>query len=538
MALLLTILLIFFFTYCVFFLIFIGDVYLFSFKNTFREYDAETIKNELLSGLTTSLALMPECIAFAIVAHLSPLVGLYTAAIICLLASLLGGRPGLISGAAGSVAVVSVALVVNYGVEYLFLAVILMGVIQILVGVFKLAKFIRLVPQPVVYGFLNGLAIIIFTSQFNQFKTVSGAWLSGTPLVFMLILVAISAGIMYFLPRVTNKIPSGLVAIIVVSAINLIFALNTKTIGDIASISQGLAPFHIPMVPITFESLAIVLPYAILMAAVGLIETLLTVNVVDEMTDTRGRANRESIGQGIANTVCGFFQGMGGCAMVGQTMVNLESRGRKRLSGIIAGIAIFIMILFGSSIINIIPMAALVGVMFIVAINTFKWSSLRALKHVPRVDQVVMIIVTIITVVLNNLAIAVLIGVVISALSFAWEASKRIMVIPSFDDKNNVQYYEIRGPLFFGSSENFKNAFDYDTNADTVVINFLLSRILDQSALVAIDEVSKRYRDNGIKVLLSHLSSDCHELLDGANEFVDVDILENPYYRIPSNELD
>lgn len=504
----------------------------------FKEYNVLTIKDELLAGITTSLALMPECIAFAIVAHLSPLVGLYTAAIICIITSLLGGRPGMISGAAGSVAVVSVALVVNYGVEYLFLAVILMGIIQILVGVFKLAKFIRLVPQPVIYGFLNGLAIIIFLSQFNQFKTSSGAWLSGTPLLIMIGLVVISAGIMYALPKFTKKVPSGLVAIIMVTVINLVFMLNTKTIGDIASISQGLPAFHIPMVPLTFEALMIVLPYAILMASVGLIETLLTLNVVDEMTNSRGRANRESIAQGIANTFCGFFQGMGGCAMVGQTMVNLESGGLKYLSGLVAGIVILLIIMFGSVIVDIIPLAALVGVMFIVAFNTFKWSSLRMLKHVPRVDQAVMIIVTVITVVFNNLAIAVLIGVIISALNLAWESSKRVSVVPSFDMTNNVQYYEIRGPLFFASSGNFKESFDYDLNVDAVVINFLNSRIVDQSAIIAIDEVSGRYRDNGVKVLLSHLSADCHELLDGANEFIDVDILENPYYRIPSNELD
>lgn len=504
----------------------------------FKEYDALTIKNELLAGLTTSLALMPECISFAIVAHLTPLMGLYTAVIICIITSLIGGRPGMISGAAGSVAVVSVALVVNYGVEYLFLAVILMGFIQILVGIFKLAKFIRLVPQPVIYGFLNGLAIIIFLSQFNQFKTSTGAWLTGMPLILMIILVGISAGIMYFLPKVTKKVPSGLIAILAVTVINFVFMLNTKTIGDIASISQGLPAFHIPMVPLTLDSLIIVLPYAILMAAVGLIETLLTVNVVDEMTNTRGRANRESIAQGIANTVCGLFQGMGGCAMVGQTMVNLESGGIKRLSGIVAGVVILLILLFGSSVIDIIPMAALVGLMFVVAINTFKWSSLRMLKHVPRVDQAVMVIVTIITVVLNNLAIAVLVGVVISALNMAWESSKRVNVIASFDRENNVQYYEIRGPLFFASSTNFKESFNYDLDVDTVVINFLNSRIVDQSAIIAIDEVSKRYRDNGVKVLLSHLSSDCHELLDEANEFIDVDILENPYYRIPSNELD
>lgn len=504
----------------------------------FKEYDALTIKNELLAGLTTSLALMPECISFAIVAHLTPLMGLYTAVIICIITSLIGGRPGMISGAAGSVAVVSVALVINYGVEYLFLAVILMGFIQILVGIFKLAKFIRLVPQPVIYGFLNGLAIIIFLSQFNQFKTSTGAWLTGMPLILMIILVGISAGIMYFLPKVTKKVPSGLIAILSVTVINFVFMLNTKTIGDIASISQGLPAFHIPMVPLTLDSLIIVLPYAILMAAVGLIETLLTVNVVDEMTNTRGRANHESIAQGIANTVCGLFQGMGGCAMVGQTMVNLESGGIKRLSGLVAGVVILLILLFGSSVIDIIPMAALVGLMFVVAINTFKWSSFRMLKHVPRVDQAVMVIVTIITVVLNNLAIAVLVGVVISALNMAWESSKRVNVIPSFDRENNVQYYEIRGPLFFASSTNFKESFNYDLDVDTVVINFLNSRIVDQSAIIAIDEVSKRYRDNGVKVLLSHLSSDCHELLDEANEFIDVDILENPYYRIPSNELD
>lgn len=511
---------------------------MFNFKESFRDYNVSTIKNELLAGMTTSLALMPECIAFAIVANLTPLVGLYTAAIICLITAFLGGRPGMVSGAAGSIAVVSVALVVSHGVEYLFLAVLLMGIIQILVGVFKLAKFIRLVPQPVIYGFLNGLAIIIFLSQFEQFKTASGAWLTGTPLILMVVLVAISAGIMYFLPKITNKIPGGLVAILVVSLINLVFMLNTKTIGDIASISAGLPAFHIPVAPLTLETLTIVLPYAILMAAVALIETLLTVNVVDEMTNTRGRANRESVAQGIANTVCGFFQGMGGCAMVGQTMVNLESGGRRRLSAIVAGFIVLLIILFGSAVIDVIPVAALVGVMFIVAFNTFKWSSLKMIKHVPRVDQAVMVIVTVITVVFNNLAIAVLVGVVISALNMAWQASKRVSVVSSFDEENNVQYYEVRGPLFFASSTNFKESFDFNLNVDTVVINFLNSRIVDQSAIVAIDEVSQRYRDNGIKVLLSHLSSDCMELLDEANDFMDVDILKNPYYRIPSDELD
>ncbi len=498
----------------------------------------DNAKLEILSGLTVSLALMPECIAFAIVAHLSPLVGLYTAAIICLITAILGGRPAMISGAAGSVAVVSVGLIVTHGVEYLYLAVILMGIIQILVGVFKLAKFIRLVPQPVIYGFLNGLAIIIFTSQFTQFRTSTGAWLSGMPLVIMIVLVVLSMLIMYILPRYTKKVPSALVSIIVVSIISFVFGLHTKTIGDIASIGAGLPSFHIPMVPISLESISIVLPYAILMASVGLIETLLTLNVVDEMTNTRGRANKESIGQGIANSVCGLFQGMGGCAMIGQTMINLESGGRNRLSGITAGLFIFFIIIYGSRLVDLIPMAALVGIMFMVAINTFKWSSLRMLNHVPRADMFVMIIVTVITVVLNNLAIAVLIGVVISALNFAWQGAKRVGCVESFDEENNVKYYEIKGPIFFASTANFKEIFNYNLDVDTVVIDFRQSRLTDQSAIIAVDEVTKRYQNNGVDVLLSHLSSDCRELLDENSKFIDVDILENPYYRVPSDELD
>ncbi len=503
-----------------------------------KGYNLITVKDELLSGLTTSFALMPECIAFAIVAHLDPLVGIYTAAMICLITAVLGGRPAMISGAAGSVAVVSVALVVTYGVEYLYLAVILMGIIQIIVGLLKLPKFIRLVPQSVVYGFLNGLAIIIFISQFNQFKLANGQWISGMPLIIMIALVAVSMLIMYILPRFTKKVPSALISIIVTTLITLLLGLKTKSIGDIASVSAGLPAFHIPMVPITLESIMIVLPYAVLMAAVGLIETLLTLNVVDEITETRGKANRESIGQGIANTFCGFFQGMGGCAMIGQTMVNLESGGRRRLSGITAGIVLILLILYGSSLINLIPVAALVGIMFIVAFNTFKWSSLKMLKHAPEIDRIVMIVVTIITVVLNNLAIAVLIGVVISALNVAWQASKRIQLVATFDRKNNVQYYEIRGPLFFGSTANFKQSFDFNIDAETVVINFLRSRVADHSAIIAIGEVVDKYSSKGIKVYLSHLSADCLELLNQNSEFVQVNVLDNPFYKVPSDELD
>lgn len=504
----------------------------------FDQFKGADIKLEMLSGLTVALALMPECIAFAIVAHVNPLTGLYTAAIICFITALIGGRPGLISGAAGSVAVVSVALVVSYGIEYLFLAAILMGIIEILIGVFKLAKFIRLVPKPVVYGFLNGLAIVIFLSQFEQLKTATGAWISGTPLVIMIAFIALSMTIVYFMPKITKKIPSALMAILGVSLISAVLGISTKTLGDIASISGGLPALHIPAVPLTLESFIIVLPYAILMAAVGLIETLLTVNVVDEMTNTRGKANHESIAQGIANAVCGFFQGMGGCAMVGQTMINLNSGARTRISGITGGIVIFLIILFAAPLVERIPIAALVGVMFMVAITTFEWASLHLLKNVPKVDQAVMIIVTVITVVLNNLAIAVIIGVAISAIAFAWEAAKRVQIIYSFDEKNNTEYYEVRGPLFFAGVTNFKDSFNYDTKADAVVINFLESRLVDQSALAAVNEVTKRFHQKGVKVLLSHLSEDCKELLKDVSEFVEVDILKDPYYRVPSDELD
>ncbi|WP_455645549.1 SulP family inorganic anion transporter [Methanosphaera sp.] len=363
--------------------------------------------------------------AFAIVAHLSPMVGLYTAAMICVITAFLGGRPGLISGAAGSVAIVSVSLIVSHGVEYLYLAVILMGVIEILVGLLKLTGVMRLISRPVIHGFLNGLAIIIFMSQLNQFKAVDGSWLTGSALSFMILLVAISAVVMYVTPRVTKKVPGGLVAIILVTLASFILKLDTRTIGDIANVSSGLPSFHIPMVSVTFESIMIVLPYAVIMASVGLIETLLTTNVLDEMTETPSDTNRESIAQGISNIFCGFFQGMGGCAMIGQTMVNYESGGRRKLSGVIAGFTILLIIVYGRSLIDVIPLASLVGIMFVVAFNTFEWSSIKTLRSVAPVDNLIMIIVTLITVLLNNLALAVLVGVIINFINQKVKENRR-----------------------------------------------------------------------------------------------------------------
>ena len=444
----------------------------------------------------------------------------------------------MISGAAGSVAIVVTALVVQHGVEYLFAAVVLMGLIQIVIGIFKLGKFIRLVPEAVIYGFLNGLAIVIAISQLNQFYTPSGGLIQGTPLMIMVGLVILAMAIIYFLPKFTKAVPSSLVAIIVVSLITIIFSIETKTVGDIASIAGGLPQFHIPMVPLNFETLKIIFPYSLIMALVGLIESLLTLNVVDEMTDSRGKPNQETIAQGIGNTICGLFGGMGGCAMIGQSIVNINSGGRMKLSGIVAAIALLLIILFGSSLVEIIPMAALVGVMFMVSINTFEWASFRMIKRVPKVDFIVMLIVTIITVLFNNLALAVIVGVIISAISFAWKTAKKVYSIDSYDKEHDVKYYEIQGPLFFASIMRFKELFNYHSDPDTVVIDFTNSKVLDHSAIEALNEVTAKYRNLNKKVLLSHLSPDCIHLLDNASEIMEVNYLEDPYYKIPSDVLD
>jgi SulP family sulfate permease len=385
------------------------------------------VKDEILAGLTTALALVPEVVAFALLAHISPLIGIGSAFVICLVTSVLGGRPGMISGAAGSVAVVIVSLVAQQGLEYLFLAVVLMGLIQIAVGLLRLGKFIRLVPQPVVYGFVNGLAIIIFMAQLEQFKVRDAAgaehWLSGPALLLMGGLVALTMVIVYFLPKLTKAVPASLVAIIVVSALVIGGGLPTKSVGDIASIAGGLPVPHLPQVPLSWHTLAVVLPYAIIMALVGLTESLLTLTVVDEVTDSRGRSNQDCVAQGLANVASGLTGGMGGCAMIGQTMVNLESRGRGRLSGVVAALALAGFVVAGSGLIERLPLAALVGVMFMVVIATFEWASLRILR---RTDVAVMLLVTAITAISQNLALAVLLGVVVSALAFAWENAQRI----------------------------------------------------------------------------------------------------------------
>ncbi|MCK9150691.1 SulP family inorganic anion transporter [Methanobacterium alcaliphilum] len=494
-------------------------------------------KTEILSGTTVALALIPEAIAFSIIAHLNPLVGLYSAFIIGLIVSLIGGRPGMISGATGAVAVVVVALVVQHGVEYLFAAVILMGLIQIVIGLLKLGKFIRLVPQAVMFGFLNGLAIIIFTSQLTQFQTLNGDWITGSALWIMLAFVGLSMAIIHFLPKISKIIPSSLAAILAVSAITIGLNIPTKTVGDMASISGGLPLFHIPMVPLNLETLGIILPYAIIMAMVGLIESLLTLNVIDEMTDTRGKVNKESFAQGIANTVCGFFGGMGGCAMIGQSIINVNSGGRNRISGAVAAIGLLVIVLAGASLVEQIPMAALVGVMFMVAIGTFEWASFRIIKKVPKTDVIVMIIVAAVTVIFHNLALAVIIGVIISALAFAWESALRIHAHTSVDE-NNVKHYEMVGPLFFGSITSFKEIFDYKNDPNEVIIDFSKSTVRDHSAIEALNHITGKYAKCGKKIHLKHLSEDCRMLLDNASEIIDVNHWEDPHYKIADDQLE
>ena len=491
-------------------------------------------KIEILAGLTVAMTMIPESLSFAILAGFPPLVGLYGAFIMGLVTAILGGRPGLVSGGAGATVIVLIALMNSHGLDYVFGAVAIAGVIQIIVGLLKLGKFIRLVPQPVMFGFVNGLAIIIFMSQLEQFKTVINGekeWLMGSPLFIMAGLVALTIAIIILLPKITKAVPASLVAILVVFAVVLVFNIDTKQVVDIASISGSLPPFHIPNIPFTLETLQIILPYGLIMAAVGLTEGLLTLNLVDEITGTKGNSNRECLAQGTANIANGFFFGMGGCPMIAQTLVNLSSGSRARLSGIVAALTILAIILFGAPVIELLPMAALTGVMIMVAIGTFEWASFKAFTKMPKHDIFVMLVVTLITVLLHNLALAVLIGVIISALVFAWESAKRIRARKYVDD-NGVKHYELFGPLFFGSTTAFSEKFDVEKDPNEIIIDFAESKITDMSAIDAVNKITERYAAIGKKVHLKHLSSDCIDLLKNAEAIIDVNIMEDPTYKV------
>ena len=491
-------------------------------------------KTEILAGLTVAMTMIPESLSFAILAGFPPLVGLYGAFIMGLITAIFGGRPGLISGGAGATVIVLIALMKSHGLDYVFGAIIIAGILQILVGIFKLGKFIRLVPQPVMYGFVNGLAVVIFMSQLEQFKTVVNgetSWLSGSPMLIMAGLVALTIGIVYIFPKITKAIPASLVAIMVVFAIVLVFGIETKQVKDIASVSGSLPPFHIPSIPLNWETLKIIFPYGLVMAAVGLTEGLLTLNLVDEITSSKGNSNRECLAQGTANIANGFFFGMGGCPMIAQTLVNLSAGSRARLSGIIGALTILVIILVGAPVIELLPMAALTGVMIMVAIGTFEWTSFKTFNKMPKSDIIVMLIVTLITIFMHNLALAVLIGVIISALVFAWENAKRIRA-RKYVDENGVKHYEIFGPLFFGSTTAFAEKFDIQNDPKEIIIDFAESRIADMSAIEAVNNITSKYAKEGKTVHLRHLSNDCITLLKNAEAIIDVNILEDPSYNV------
>ncbi len=493
------------------------------------------LKNELLAGLTVAMTMIPESLSFAILAGLSPLTGLYAAFMMGLVTAVLGGRPGMVSGGAGATIVVLIALIKSHGVEYLFSAIILGGLLQICVGVFKLGKFVRLIPQPVMYGFLNGLAVIIFMAQVEQFKIIdangNAEWMQGLQFYIMAGLTILTVAVVYFFPKITKIVPASLVAILVIFGLVSGLGIKTKTVADIASVSGSLPSFHIPSVPFSLETLQIVFPYALVMAGVGLIESLLTLSMVDEITNTKGNANKESVAQGLANITNGFFGGMGGCAMVAQTLVNLNAGSRARISGIIASVTILIIILVGAPFIEKIPMAALVGVMMMVAISTFQWVSVRVANKMPKSDVFVGITVALITIVLHNLALAVLVGVIISALVFAWDNAKRIRAKKSVDE-NGVKHYEIYGPLFFGSVTAFVEKFDPENDPENVVVDFKESRIVDMSAIDALNKLSKKYAQQNKKLQLKHLSEDCRRMLKNAEAVIEVNIQDDPTYKV------
>ncbi len=507
-------------------------------------------KTEILSGLTVALALVPEAVAFAIIADLSPITGLYAAFVMGLITSVFGGRPGMISGATGAVAVVIVALSKTHGVEYIFACVVLAGLFQMAAGLLKLGKLMRLVPHPAIYGFVNGLAIVIFMSQIVQFQTpalgpdglvmVDGAgervmkWMESGDLLVFSGLAALAMLVIWGLPKLTKVVPAALVAILGVWGIVVAFGIDTTSVGDMAGpagISGGFPPFHLPDVPYTWETFMIILPYAAIVAGVGLIESLLTLNIIDEITETRGQGNREAVAQGAANFLSGLFSGMGGCAMIGQSLINISAGARARLSGIVASLLLLSFIMFGSSLIELVPMAALTGLMIMVAIGTFEWASLRTINKVPKADVIVMILVTLVTVFLHNLALAVIVGVIISALVFAYESAKRIRARKLLD-ADGVKHYEIYGPLFFASVSAFNDKFDVLGDPDRIVIDFTESRVVDMSAIEALHRITERYERAGKHVEITNLSQDCRRLMDDAEKIHGVNVVTERRGRV------
>ncbi|NPA71668.1 MAG: SulP family inorganic anion transporter [Gammaproteobacteria bacterium] len=518
-----------------------------------QPFQWQTYKNDTLSGITVALALVPEAVAFAFVAGVHPLVGLYAAIIVGMITAVFGGRPGMITAAAGSLAVVMMHLVMEHGASFLFLAVIMMGVFQIFIGIMKWGRFIRMVPSSVMLGFVNGLALIILVAQFTQFKDVDGEWLTGTSLNIMLMIIAATLAIIYLLPKITKAVPSALAAIVLVSLAVIFFDINAVTVGDKASVSgtleslvygdgveggfQGLSWFTtLPEGFWSLETLWIVLPYAIILTIIGSVESLLTMTLIDDITNTRGQANKECIALGAANCTAGAFGTMGGCALIGQSMINVNSGGTGRWSGISAALGLIVIVLVASSWIEMVPIGALVGLMFFVVIATFNWSSWNIMRGMSKADAFVMVLVTVLTVVFD-LAVAVIAGIVVAALVFAWEHAQRIMLEQSIEtiDGKVVKTYKVQGPLFFASAKNFIDMFDIEHDPECVKIDFMHSRVYDHTGIEAIDTLTKKYQAAGKKLVLQHLSPECQVLLDAAKELVEVNVSEDPHYHVSTS---
>ncbi len=488
-----------------------------------KNYSKSNIKNDVLSGSVVAIALVPEAIAFSIIAGISPIVGLHTAFILGLITALIGGRPGMISGATGAIAVVLVSLVLEHGYEYMLVATILAGIIQVLVGLFKLGKFIRLVPQPAMYGFVNGLAIVIAMAQFPLFEGEN--WI-------MYALVAFTMFTMHFAPRTTKVLPASLIAIILVSAIAILLDLDTKRVGDLADISGSLPSFYMPNVPLNLETLKIILPYSIIIALVGLIESLLTLSILDEMSGNRGNGNKECVAQGVGNMTCGSFGAMAGCAMIGQSIINFTSGGLGRLSGVVGAVLLILFVVSFSDYISILPLAALVGIMFMVSIATFEWASIKHLRYMPKSDAFVLLTVTVITVFVD-LAIAVITGVIISALVFAWKHARIYANI--YIEDSGAKVYKLNGPLFFGSITSFNEIFDIKNDHRNVIIDFKEARVMDSSGTEAIDAITKKYKIAGKSLKLRHLSKDCIKALKVAGPYCTYEE-DNPNYMVARDD--
>lgn len=488
------------------------------------------LKNDFLSGITVALALIPESVAFAFVAGVSPILSLQTAVIIGLVAAIFTGRPGMISSSTAAISIVFASLIANHGLEYLFATVVLMGLIQVAIGALKLGKYARMIPYPVMLGFLNGLSIVIFLSQLDLFKVdtpMGRTWLAGPDLMIMGLFVLLTMGIIHFVPKLTKAVPASLVAIIVMTAISVLLDRNgyhLQTVEDFAgmTIQGGLPSFHIPQVSLNLEMLQIIFPYAITAALVGLTEAVLTLRVIDEMTDTKGDSNKESIAQGLANIVNGFFGGMGGDAMIGQSIINIKSGGRTRISSLTAALALLFFIMFGSSFVNVIPLAALVGVMFMVVVGTFEWESLRYGKKIPKEDVIVMVVVTVVTI-FSDLATAVIIGVILSALSFSWKKGKGAYTHSEINPDGS-KTYQVHGSIFFGSVLNFKDLFTPKEDPKHVILDFRYAKVMDYSGVETVDSLAEKYRKLGKEVTIKNLSHSSEEIFKKAKNITNLSI--------------